>query len=118
MWERISPFVGLAVVAIGIYVGYMVLPPYFNNWQFQDFIEGEARIDSYNTKPETEIKKDVMKSARENNIPITEEKLVVVRSPIGVQISAAYEVHVDLPGYPVDLKFTPASKNVVLTAPK
>jgi len=118
MWERISPFLALAGVGLLIYLFIMIAPPYFNNWQFQDFIEGEARLDSYNNKPEAEIKKDVMKSARENNIPITDEKLVVVRSTIGVQISADYDVHVDLPGYPIDLKFTPASKNVILTAPK
>jgi hypothetical protein len=118
MWERISPFLALAGVGVLIYLFIMIAPPYFNNWQFQDFIEGEARLDSYNFKSETEIKKDVMRSARENNIPITDEKLVVVRSPIGVQISAAYQVHVNLPGYPLDLDFAPASKNVVLTAPK
>src|SRR5437762_2435448 len=117
MWERISPFIGLAVFGLAVYLGYMLLPPYFNNWQFQDFIEGEARLDTYNTKPEADIKKDVMRSARENNIPVTDERVVVIRSNIGVQISADYQVHVDLPGYPVDLKFTPASKNVVLTAP-
>jgi hypothetical protein len=118
MWERISPFIALAVFGLCIYAFFMVGPPYFNNWQFQDFIEGEARLDTYNSKPEAEIKKDVMKSARENSIPITEEKLVVVRSTIGVQISTAYDVHVALPGYPLDLHFAPASKNVLLTAPK
>jgi Domain of unknown function (DUF4845) len=117
MWERISPFIGLAVFGIVIYLCFMIAPPYFNNWQFQDFIESEARLDTYNTKPEQDIKKDVMKSARENNIPITEEKLVVVRSNVGVQISTAYVVHVDLPGYPLDLNFNPSSKNVLLTAP-
>jgi len=118
MWERISPFFGLAVVGVGIYLGYLLLPPYFNNWQFQDFIENEARLDTYNTRSEQDIRNEVMKSARENSIPLTDEKVIVMRSTSGVQISAAYVVHVDLPGYPVDLKFSAGSKNALLTAPK
>jgi hypothetical protein len=118
MLERISPFIGLALVGVGIYLGYLLLPPYFNNWEFQDSIESEARLDTYNTKPEADIRKDLMKAARENNIPITDDMLTVIRSAYGVQISAAYTVHVNLPGYPVDLKFNAASKNELLTAPK
>ena len=118
MWERISPFIGLAVVGVGIYLGYMLLPPYFNNWQFQDSIETEARLDTYNTKSETDIRSDVLKAARENSVPLTDDTLMVARGPYGVQISANYVVHVSLPGYPVDLKFSAASKNAILTAPK
>ena len=118
MWERISPFIGLTLVGVGIYLGYMLLPPYFNNWQFQDSVENEARLDTYNTKPEQDIRNDVMKAARENNVPITDDMLSVVRSTYGVAISANYVVHVSLPGYPVDLKFNATSKNALLTAPK
>src|SRR5437016_25283 len=118
MWERISPFFGLAVVGVGIYLGYMLLPPYFNNWQFQDSVESEARLDTYNTKSEQDIRNDVMKAARENNVPITDEMLSVTRSPVGVTISAHYVVHVSLPVHPVDLSFAAASKNALLTAPK
>jgi hypothetical protein len=118
MWERISPFIGVAIVGVGIYLGYMLLPPYFNNWQLQDDIENEARLDTYNNKSEQDIRKDVLKAARENNVPLSDETLSVVRSTYGVQISANYVVHVNLPGYPVDLKFSAASKNAFLTAPK
>ena len=118
MWERISPFIGVAIVGVGIYLGYMLLPPFFNNWQLQDSIETEARLDTYNSKSEQDIRRDVIKAARENNVTLPDEALSVVRSTYGVQISANYIVHVDLPGYPVDLKFNAASKNSFLTAPK
>src|SRR5256885_6616081 len=118
MWERISPFIGLVLVGVGIYLGYMMLPPFFNNWQFQDSVESEARLDTYNNKPEADIRKDLMKAARDNNVPISDDMLNVIRTTYGVQISAAYVVHVDLPGYPVVLNFSAASKNQLLTAPK
>lgn len=118
MWERISPFIGVAIVGMGIYLGYMLLPPYFNNWQFQDSVETEARLDTYNSKSEQDIRTEIIKAARENNISLTDESVSVVRSPNGVAISAHYVVHVDLPGYPMDLKFSAASKNAFLTAPK
>ena len=87
MWERISPFIGVAIVGVGIYLGYMLLPPFFNNWQLQDSIENEARMDTYNTKSEQDIRRDVIKAARENNVTLPDEALSVVRSTYGVQIS-------------------------------
>jgi len=118
MWERISPFIGVAIVGVGIYLGYMLLPPYFNNWQLQDSIENEARLDTYNSKSEQDIRRDVIKAGRENNVTLPDEAVSVIRTGYGVQISANYVIHVELPGYPVDLKFTAGSKNSFLTAPK
>ena len=111
MMEKLSPFIGVAIVGIVIYLGIKIAPPFINDWQFQDYIDGEARLDTYNNKSEQDIRKDVMKSARENDIPITDEKLVVQRGNGSVTISTKYTVHVDLPGYPIDFNFNPASKN-------
>jgi hypothetical protein len=52
-----------------------------------------------------------MKKARELDIPLADKQLKVTRSGAEVAISAEYTIHVDLPLYPVDLHFAPASKN-------
>jgi len=109
--DKIKPVLIVLVIAAIIYVGVKVVPPFFNDWQFQDFIEGEARIDTYNTKPEADIRKDVMKAARENDIPITDDQLEVQRGNGTILIGAKYSVHIDLPGYPLDLQFNPSSSN-------
>ena len=110
--EKLKPFLTIFVIVAVIYLGIKLVPPFFNDWQFQDFIESEARIDTYNMKPEADIRHDLMRSARENDIPITEDMLVVQRGNGSIYIGTKYKVHVDLPGYPVDLEFTPSSKNV------
>lgn len=109
--DKLKTALLIFVVVAAIYAGIKLVPPFYNDWQFQDYIETEARIDTYNIKPEADIRKDVMKSARENDIPITDDKLEVVRGNGTLYIGTKYTVHVDLPGYPLDLQFNPSSKN-------
>jgi hypothetical protein len=109
--DKLKPVLMIFVVVAVIYAAVKLIPPYYNDWQFQDYIESEARIDTYNTKPEADIRKDVMKAARENSIPITDDKLDVQRGNGTLYIGTKYTVHVDLPGYPVDLQFNPSTKN-------
>jgi hypothetical protein len=108
---RLKALLSIAVVVAVAYVLWQLLPPYYNSYQFQDFVESEARLNSYNTKPEEEIHDGVMKKARELDIPLADKQLKVTRSGAEVAISAEYTIHVDLPLYPVDLHFAPASKN-------
>lgn len=108
---RLKSLLGILVVIATVYVGWQLFPPYYNNFQFQDSIESEARYNSYNFKTEQEVKEIIMKKARELDVPVTAEQVHVMRSGTELSISADYTVHVDLPGYPLDLHFTPTSKN-------
>jgi len=113
--KTLKAIIGVAVVVGGTYCGYLLIPPYFNNYQLQDYIEAEARLNTYTTKPEQEIKEGIIKQARNLDIPLPAENIIVVRGTGELQISCSYTVHVDLPGYPLDLKFAPASKSRLLT---
>jgi hypothetical protein len=109
--EKLKPVLIVLAIVLVIYLGIKLVPPFFNDWQFADFIDGEARIDTYNLKPEADIRKDVMRAARDNDIPITDDKVVIQRGNGTISIEAKYSVHVDLPGYPLDLQFDASSKN-------
>ena len=109
--KTLKALFGLFVVVAGFYVAYKLIPPYFNNYQFQDAIESEARLNSYNYKSEQEIREIIAKKARDLELPVTTDQITVQRSGSELIISAEYTVHVDLPGYPMDLKFTPSTKN-------
>ncbi len=113
--KTLRAIIGLVLVVGGTYSGYLLIPPYFNNYQLQDYIESEARLQTYSTKPEQEIRDGVLKQARNMNIPLAPEAVVVQRGSGDLQISCSYTVHVDLPGYPLDLKFAPASKSKLIT---
>ena len=106
---------GLAVVIAVIYGLCLLVPPYFSNYQFEDMMKTEALHDTYSTKTDDDVRKAVLKQAKDFEISLTEEQVKVQRT--GTQgmgtfsIDVDYTVHVDMPGYPLDLHFHPSSKN-------
>jgi hypothetical protein len=113
--NTIKLMVGIGAIIAVITVGIQVLPPYLNNYQFQDALNNEALAATYSTKSEDEIRDLAYKAAKENDIPIKPEQIKVVRSggmgTGSLVIEANYTVHVQLPGYPLDLNFQATSKN-------
>ena len=109
--KQLKSLFGIFVVVAAFYVAFKLMPPYYNQIQFQDAVDQETRASSYSPKPEADIRNSILRSARENNIPITPEQIIVQRNGFEVSITVDYTVHVDLPLYPLDLKFKAASKN-------
>ncbi len=103
----------LGLIALIVYCGWQLVPPYFYSLQFQDAIDNEARISSYtNSRSEDDIKNSILKKAQDMDIPLTADGVHVQRAINNtVTIEVHYTVHVDLPGYPLDLQFNAASKN-------
>jgi hypothetical protein len=103
------------LLGAGVYVGVQVIPPYFANYEFQDSLDTEARMGTYSVKGDEVIRDAVFKRAQELEIPVTKDQIKVQRTgPSGngaVFIETEYSIHIDLPGYPMDLNFHPQSKN-------
>ena len=100
------------VVVVAMFIAaFRVVPPYFNNYQLQDEIESIARLNTYSNKSEDEIRDMVLKKAKEYEVPVTAEQVKVNRTGQEIAISAKYMVHVNLPGYPLDLHFNPHTAN-------
>ena len=106
---------GFILIGIVIYMGVQLIPPYYSNYEFEDFIRREALESTYKPVTENDIREHIMKSAKELDIPITDEQLNVVRTgSMGTgttTISANYTVHIGIPFYPFDLHFNPSSLN-------
>jgi hypothetical protein len=113
--SSIRMFVGILVIVGGIFVSVKLIPPYFNNYQFNDWLKDEATHDSYSTRTESDIRMAVLKKAQDFDIPLTENDVKVTR--FGAQnnatiiIQAPYVVHVDFPGYTVDIHFDASTQN-------
>ena len=111
----IKMFFGIGVIVASVYVGAKLIPPYFDNYRFEDAIKNEATLDAYSSKSEADIRAVVFREAQELEIPVAEEAIHVQRQGMQgsafISISCAYVVHVDLPGYPLDLHFEPATEN-------
>jgi hypothetical protein len=107
--------VGIFAMVAVVYLCAELIPPYFANYEFQDAIKTEAQMTTYSTKTEDAIREEMFKKAQELDIPIAKEQIKVTRvgaaNAGSVTIEAPYTVHVNLPGYPLDLNFDPASRN-------
>jgi hypothetical protein len=104
--------VGVFLVVAAVYLGWTLVPPYFANYQFEDAIQNEALFDSYTSKTEEDVRQAVFKKAQQLEIPIAPEQIQVKRGANNaLAIWVDYSVHVDLPGYPMDLNFHSGSKN-------
>jgi hypothetical protein len=109
--SRVKALLTVLFVILAAYAAWILLPPYINNYEFQDDIQNEALINSYSSKTELEIRSTLAKKAADYGIPVKAEQIHVQRAGPELSIWADYTVHVELPGLPLDLSFHPATKN-------
>lgn len=106
---------GLLLIVTCVYVGAELIPVYYANYEFNDIVKTEATLQTYTTKPESEIQDMLFKKAQDLQIPLNKEQIKVTRRGTtgtgSLSISAPYIVHVDLPVYPLDLHFDPSTEN-------
>jgi predicted small integral membrane protein len=109
--DKLKGVIALLVVAGAIYVAWNMVPPYFNNYQFQDDVDDVARRFSYLNKTEDDIREAVIKKATSDNITLREEQITITRGTDGIGITVRYRVHVDMIMFPRDVDFTVISYN-------
>lgn len=110
--KSLRALAGIFLVVAAFYVAFKVVPPYMNEYEFEDAIGQVARYSSYNQqKTEQDVRDEVFKKAQDCSIPVTAEQIHVQRNGPELSIWTDYTVHIDLPGYPLDLQFHPNSKN-------
>jgi hypothetical protein len=111
----LKAMIGIAAIGIAIYVSWMLIPPYFANYQFEDDLKNIAINNTYGTRSEDDIKDVIIGKARGYDIPLGKEQVKVVKAgPVNagsLTLDVDYTVHVDMPGYPVDLHFHPSTAN-------
>ncbi|MGZ4870879.1 MAG: DUF4845 domain-containing protein [Candidatus Angelobacter sp.] len=108
---KLKGLIVLGFVVGCFYVAWNMIPPYFNNYQFQDALDDIARKNSYTTASDDEIKKMVVTKADSEDIKIKEDQVVVTRTRDGLGLTVKYRIHVDMVVHPVDLDFTANSIN-------
>jgi hypothetical protein len=109
--KQLRSLFGVAVVVIAMYLAWKVMPAYYANYEFQEFVESQARIESYSQHSEPEIADVYAKKAAELDIPLTASQIHVQRMGTELTVDSQYDVHIDVPVHPFDLHFTAATKN-------
>ncbi len=109
--KQLRSLFGVAVVVVAMYLAWKVMPAYYANYQFQEFVESQARIESYGQHSEPEIAEIYAKKAAEFDIPLTASQIHVQRMGTELTVDSQYDVHIDVPIHPFDLHFTASTKN-------
>lgn len=106
---------GVGVIILVAFLGIKVVPVYFSNYEFEDFIKEEALHSTYSTRSEDDIRDAVIKHAHDYDIDLTAKQVHVSRTGANgngsLTIEADYSVPIDLPGYSTTVEFHPSSKN-------
>jgi hypothetical protein len=109
--KALRAILGVVFIVVVFYAIWLLVPPYFHNYELQDTIADEARMNTYTPKTEEEMRETIWRKAKDLEIPITRDQINVRREGLSVAIWIDYTVHVDMPLYPVDLQFHSSSKN-------
>jgi hypothetical protein len=112
----IKAIVGLLVILFVVIACFQIVPPLMANYSFQDDLKTVVLMDSSNfQKTDDDVRNDVMRKVREDNLPIQPKQIIVQRintpGTSAVYLAADYTVTVNLPLYSFDMHFTPDSGN-------
>lgn len=107
---------GLVLIVGVVWAIFQIAPPIMSNYGFQDDLRTVALVDGSSfQKTDEDIRTDVLKKAREHDLPIEARQISVQRLSTpglsSIYVSADYNVTVNLPGYSFDMHFTPNSGN-------
>jgi hypothetical protein len=112
----IKGIIGFLVIAAAVLALFEIAPPLMANYSFQDDLKTIALMDGSNLqKTDDDIRTDVLRKAREHELPIQEKQIIVQRISTpglsSVYVAADYSIPVSFPGYAFDMHFTPNSGN-------
>lgn len=111
--KTVKALLGLAVLVGVVLFLVGVVPPYFANYQFKDDVLQEARFANMSNPPKTDedIRNNLMRKAKEYDIPIKSEMIQINRQSSDILISIPYTVDVKfLTGQTYRLQFNPGNE--------
>jgi len=112
----IKALVGFLAILFVVVGCFEVAPPMMANYSFTDDLRNVALMDSGNfQKTEEDVRNDVMRKVKEQNLPIEPKQVTVQRINTpglsAVYVAADYSVTISLPFYSFDMHFNPNSGN-------
>ena len=111
--KTVKALLGLAVLVGVVLFLVGVAPPYFANYQFKDDVIQEARFANISNPPKTDedIRNNLMRKAKEYEIPIKSEQIQINRQGSDILISIPYTVDVKfITGQTYRLEFNPGNQ--------
>ncbi|HJW14485.1 MAG TPA: hypothetical protein VJ776_07305 [Thermoanaerobaculia bacterium] len=90
---RLGCILWLAVLALVSYIGYKTIPVKVATSTFYDFMQEEAAFASI--RPVDQLQREILAKAKELNLPVTRDNMVIRKTRESITIEAHYEIKID-----------------------
>jgi hypothetical protein len=107
---RLKALVYTAILIIGIFVAFKIVPAYVADYQLKDKMSEQARFAIVNRYTEDQIKDNIFRTIQDLDIPAKRENIKVTNTSHGLAIGVNYTVPVDFLVYKTDLNFDTSSE--------
>ena len=99
---------GIAVLVCLLAFAVILIPPYFENWKLQQYLNDLGADPETSKKPLEVVRAKVVNHAAALGLPVHTDDVRVSKVGDAVKVDVLYLVHVNLALYTVDLHFRPA----------
>ena len=89
--------VGLALLAVGIFIAWKMIPVKVRAAEIRAVVVDEAK--SAGTHNDQVIMRNILRKAREDDMPITEDDVKIRRGNNEITVEVNYVVPIEFPGY-------------------
>lgn len=96
---RLGTLFGVLVLAMFIYLGVKVVPLLVSVYEFRDSIEEQARFAALPRHDDEEVKRSILRKARELELPVGAKDVSVNRTSTRIDIKVKYTVPIETPVY-------------------
>jgi hypothetical protein len=109
---RLKALIYTAILVIGVFVAFKVVPLYVAQYQLKDKMEEQARFAVVNRYSEDQVRDNIFRVIEDLDIPAKREDIKVANTTHGVSISVDYTVPVDFLVYKTEMNFSSTSEGL------
>lgn len=94
---QLGCLVGLIILAVAIFVAWKMIPVKVRAAELRQMVVDEAK--SAGTHNDGRIRDFILNKARENDLPVTEDNIKIVRAHGEITVDVDYVVPIEFPGF-------------------
>ena len=109
---RLKAIIYTAILVIGVFVAFKLVPLYVAQYQLKDKMEEQARFAVVNRYSEDQVRDNIFRVIEDLDIPAKREDIKVPSTTHGISISVDYTVPVDFLVYKTEMNFSSTSEGL------
>jgi hypothetical protein len=112
---RIRALIWTTILLAIIFVCYKVVPPYYANYEFEDWLKTQVPFLMVNHTSNDALVAAIIKEMKNDGVTITKENIKIIQNTSqGINVQIDYTVPCDLIVYQANLHFTPQMNSQAL----